>query len=68
MSAPYVRTVITRGGRGAAAGRQSPGASGAGPSPVLLATMGAACISASAVLIKLANTGAASTGSAKAQR
>src|SRR6516164_3889593 len=25
MSAPYVRTVITRGGRGVAAGRQSPG-------------------------------------------
>ena len=31
-----------------------------GPSPVLLATLGAACISASAVLIKLADTGTAS--------
>lgn len=59
MSAPYVRMVITRGGRGAAASRRSHGAGGAGPSPVLLATMGAACISASAVLIKLANTGTA---------
>ena len=59
MSAPYARTVITRGSRGTVAGRRSPGASGTGPSPVLLATMGAACISASAVLIKLANTGTA---------
>src|SRR5215469_6030098 len=59
MSVPYVRTVITRGGRGAGAGRPRPGASRAGPSPVLLATMGAACISASAVLIKLASTGTA---------
>jgi len=32
---------------------------GPGPPPVLLAGLGAACISASAVLIKLANTGTA---------
>jgi drug/metabolite transporter (DMT)-like permease len=38
--------------------RRSPGAGG-GRSPVLLATLGASCISASAVLIKLANTGPA---------
>ncbi len=36
-----------------------PGAAAGGPSPVLLASLGAACISASAVLIKLADTGAA---------
>ena len=36
-----------------------PGEAAGGPSPVLLATLGAACISASAVLIKLADTGAA---------
>src|SRR5579859_509350 len=39
-----------RGGAGAAAG---------GPPPVLLAVLGAACISASAVLVKLAGTGTA---------
>jgi drug/metabolite transporter (DMT)-like permease len=33
-----------------------------GRSPVLAAVLGAACISASAVLVKLANTGAATTG------
>jgi drug/metabolite transporter (DMT)-like permease len=38
--------------------RRSPGAGG-GRSPVLLAILGASCISASAVLIKLANTGPA---------
>ncbi len=59
MSVPYARTVITRGGRWAAAGRRGPGASGGGRSPVLLATLGAACISASAIWIKLANTGPA---------
>jgi drug/metabolite transporter (DMT)-like permease len=39
--------------------RRSPGAGGGGRSPMLLATLGASCISASAVLIKLANTGPA---------
>jgi drug/metabolite transporter (DMT)-like permease len=55
MSAPYASTVIT----GNEAGRR-----GArhlfmivGRSPVLTAGLGAACISASAILIKLANTG-----------
>jgi drug/metabolite transporter (DMT)-like permease len=37
-----------------------PGAATGGGRPVLLATLGASCISASAVLIKLANTGPAS--------
>jgi drug/metabolite transporter (DMT)-like permease len=57
MPAPYSKTVITGNHRGAApeAGRTS----GTGRPPVLLATLGAACISASAVLIKLANTGPA---------
>jgi drug/metabolite transporter (DMT)-like permease len=53
MSAPYARTVITG---------SDPGAGAAGRRPVLLAGLGAACISASAVLVKLADTGAATTG------
>jgi drug/metabolite transporter (DMT)-like permease len=48
MSVPYSRTVITDND----AGRPSDGRR-----PVLLAGLGAACISASAVLIKLADTG-----------
>src|SRR5436190_12226369 len=62
MSAPYARTVITGNEAGAAKGRPGPGPGPAagGPSPVLLASLGAASISASAVLIKLANTGAVS--------
>jgi drug/metabolite transporter (DMT)-like permease len=48
---------------GAATGQATraagPGAATGGRRPVLLATLGAACISASAVLIKLANTGPA---------
>lgn len=47
------------GGAGAGGGRPGSGAAG-GPPPALLATLGAACISASAVLIKLADTGTAS--------
>ena len=42
----------------ATAGR-GPGPATGGPSPVLLASLGAASISASAVLVKLANTGVA---------
>jgi drug/metabolite transporter (DMT)-like permease len=69
MSAPYAKTVMTangkaRAGTGPALGgtwRGRPGdGHAAGPPPVLLATLGAACISASAVLIKLASTGTAS--------
>jgi drug/metabolite transporter (DMT)-like permease len=52
MSAPNAKTVITRLGAGT-------GEAGGGRRPVLLATLGASCISASAVLIKLANTGPA---------
>jgi drug/metabolite transporter (DMT)-like permease len=65
MSAPYAKTVMTSNGKTQAgsgsvrAGNEPVGAAG-GPPPVLLATLGAACISASAVLIKLADTGTAS--------
>jgi drug/metabolite transporter (DMT)-like permease len=58
MSAPYAKTVMTSNGR-TQAGNGS-GRAADGPPPVLLATLGAACISASAVLIKLADTGTAS--------
>jgi drug/metabolite transporter (DMT)-like permease len=51
MSGPYDRTVIT-------GGQDRPGASGR---PVLLAGLGAACISASAILVTLAGTGPATT-------
>jgi drug/metabolite transporter (DMT)-like permease len=53
MSAPYARTVLTGSDAAPAAG---------GRRPVLLATLGAAFISASAVLVKLADTGAATVG------
>jgi drug/metabolite transporter (DMT)-like permease len=49
MSAPYSATVITNNGGGSIADRK----------PILLAALGAGCISASAVLIKLADTGTA---------
>ncbi|HEX3925800.1 MAG TPA: DMT family transporter [Streptosporangiaceae bacterium] len=56
MSAPYASTVLT--GNGA-------GSNGAGSiadrRPLLLAAAGASCISASAILVKLAGTGAATT-------
>jgi len=63
MSAPYAKTVMTandksRAGKGA--GRAGTGQAAGGPPPALLATLGAACISASAVLIRLADTGTAS--------
>jgi len=57
MSAPYAKTVITGNGRGTAGG--SGRAAGDGRPPILLATLGAAFISASAVLVKLADTGPA---------
>jgi drug/metabolite transporter (DMT)-like permease len=53
MSAPYARTVLTGNGKSPA------GSESSGPPPVVVASLGAACISASAVLIKLADTGAA---------
>jgi drug/metabolite transporter (DMT)-like permease len=49
MSAPYAGTVLTDNAAGAGADRR----------PVLLAALGASCISASAVLVKLADTGPA---------
>ncbi len=52
MPVPYAKTVLTGNRpRGAAAGR----------SPALLASLGAACISASAVLVTLAHSGTATT-------
>ena len=63
MSAPYAKTVMTANGKSRAGnglGRAGNGQAAGGPPPVLLATLGAACISASAVLIKLADTGTAS--------
>jgi drug/metabolite transporter (DMT)-like permease len=59
MSAPNARTVITARGYGTAGRDAGPGAAAGGRPPVLLATLGAACISTSPVLIKLANTGVA---------
>src|SRR5262249_31055792 len=59
MSAPYARTVMTGNGAGAATPGRGPGPATGGPPPALLAALGAASISASAVLIKLANTGVA---------
>jgi drug/metabolite transporter (DMT)-like permease len=50
MSAPYSSTVITSNSRNAALADRS---------PLLLAGLGAACISASAILVKLAATGTA---------
>jgi drug/metabolite transporter (DMT)-like permease len=56
MSVPYARTVITGNEKQPAAGASS----AAGERrPVLLAGLGAACISASAILVKLADTGTA---------
>lgn len=54
MSAAYSRMVITSDG-------PDTGQAADGRRPVLLAGLGAACISASAVLIKLADAGAATT-------
>jgi drug/metabolite transporter (DMT)-like permease len=56
---------MTGNGKSQAGGRSDPAWNGSGkaadgPPPVLLASLGAACISASAVLIKLADTGTAS--------
>jgi drug/metabolite transporter (DMT)-like permease len=55
MSAPYASTVIT-GNEAGRRGARHPFMI-VGRSPVLTAGLGAACISASAILIKLANTG-----------
>src|SRR5215475_7643997 len=65
MSAPYAKTVMTSNGKTQAGNGSDRAGNGSvraasGPPPVLLATLGAACISASAVLIKLADTGTAS--------
>jgi drug/metabolite transporter (DMT)-like permease len=53
MTAPYAKTVLTSNRRGSGSDSAREGR------PVLLATLGASCISASAVLIKLADTGPA---------
>jgi drug/metabolite transporter (DMT)-like permease len=50
---------MTGNGAGPAPARRDAGPAAGGPPPVLLATLGAVSISASAVLIKLAGTGAA---------
>src|SRR5260221_644659 len=52
MSAPYASTVMTSNDGGGA---------GSDRRPLLLASLGAACISASAILVKLADTGTATT-------
>jgi drug/metabolite transporter (DMT)-like permease len=57
MSAPYAKTILTGNGRGPAS--HGGAARDGGRPPVLLAILGAACISASAVLIKLTSTGPA---------
>jgi drug/metabolite transporter (DMT)-like permease len=54
MSAPYASTVITGNGNASDAVFVT-------RSPLLLAGLGAACISASAILVKLADTGTATT-------
>jgi drug/metabolite transporter (DMT)-like permease len=57
MSVPYAKTVMT----GNQPRPTPPAPASADRRPVLLAAAGAACISASAVLVKLADTGAATT-------
>jgi drug/metabolite transporter (DMT)-like permease len=57
MTAPYPATVITTGDGGHVRRQRSPVLR----SPVLAGVAGAACISASAILVKLAGTGAATT-------
>src|SRR5260221_8356133 len=52
MSAPYASTVMTS---------NDGGGTGSDRRPLLLASLGAACISASAILVKLADTGTATT-------
>src|SRR5712691_5311942 len=59
MSAPYARTVITAGDT-APAGNGTRAAMADGW-PIVAAGLGAACISASAVMVKLADTGTATT-------
>lgn len=66
MSAPYGKTVMTGKGADGLAARTGPASLGGrslgqlgGRSPALLAVLGASTISASAILIKLANTGVA---------
>jgi drug/metabolite transporter (DMT)-like permease len=59
VSVPNVKTVITGRGDDKTGRGAGPGTAGDTHRPILLATLGAACISASAVLVKLANTGPA---------
>ncbi|MGO9078628.1 MAG: DMT family transporter [Streptosporangiaceae bacterium] len=64
MPVPYGKTVLTGNDHSQAAPAQAglpAGRSLAARSPMLLAGLGAACISASAVLVTLAHTGAATT-------
>jgi drug/metabolite transporter (DMT)-like permease len=58
MSAPYDETVLTANVSGSSASPEPPAAVRPGR-PVLRATLGAACISSSAILVTLAHTGAA---------
>src|SRR5262249_30386976 len=59
MSAPYARTVMTGNGAGPAPARRGAGPAAGGRGAVGVAGGGGASISAAAVLIKLAGTGAA---------
>jgi|HubBroStandDraft_5_1064220.scaffolds.fasta_scaffold19034_3 drug/metabolite transporter (DMT)-like permease len=58
MSVPYDETVLTANVSGSSASPEPPAAVRPGR-PVLRATLGAACISSSAILVTLAHTGAA---------
>jgi drug/metabolite transporter (DMT)-like permease len=58
MSVPYDETVLTANVSGSSASQEPPAAVQPGR-PVLRATLGAACISSSAILVTLAHTGAA---------
>ena len=60
MSVPYSETVLTTNDGAGAPGIPA-GSTASGRRAVLLAGLGAACISASAILVKLAGTGTATT-------
>lgn len=59
MSVPYARTVLTGNGRGGDSRAAGPGQADGSRRALAAAGLGAACISASAVLVALAHTGPA---------